>query len=224
MDSETRDAFERLATDLRAEIRSVDTGLRTFIGELATDLRAEIRSGDAETRAYVDASVATSAAETRVYVDASVTASAAETRAYVEASAAETRAYVAASEAETRRHFDVVAEALRGDIRSLAELMAISNERMEEGSTSTAVASPASRDGCSASRRASRRWKTAAHHLDHAGGDKPSGPSVPLHDLAERGAQVVARAPQVRMHGEGAPEEQGRLVELAQHQMAEALA
>src|SRR5215470_5272321 len=51
-----------------------------------------------------------------------------------------------------------------------------------------------------------------------------SGPSVPLHDLAERGAQVVARAPQVRMHGEGAPEEQGRLVELAQHQMAEALA
>jgi hypothetical protein len=105
MDSETRDAFERLATDLRAEIRSVDTGLRTFIGELATDLRAEIRSGDAETRAYVDASMATSAAETR--------------------------AYVAASGAETRRHFDVVAEALRGDIRSLAELMAISNERME---------------------------------------------------------------------------------------------
>src|SRR5262249_17495560 len=58
MDAETRDAFERLATDLRAEIRSVDTGLRTFIGELTTDLRAEIRSGDAETRAYVDASAA----------------------------------------------------------------------------------------------------------------------------------------------------------------------
>ena len=40
------------------------------------------------------------------------------------------RAYVDASAVEPRRHFDVVAEALRGDIRSLAELMAISIERM----------------------------------------------------------------------------------------------
>jgi len=30
-----------------------------------------------------------------------------------------------------RRHFDVVAESFRGDIRSLAELMAISNERTD---------------------------------------------------------------------------------------------
>ena len=81
----------------------------------------------AQTRAYVDASVTASAVETRAYVEAS----AAETRAYVAASEAETRAYVAASEVETRRHFDVVAEALRGDIRSLAELMAMSNERIE---------------------------------------------------------------------------------------------
>lgn len=36
-----------------------------------------------------------------------------------------------AAAAETRRHFDVVAEALRGDIRNLAELMALSNERIE---------------------------------------------------------------------------------------------
>jgi len=100
MDPEIRDAFDRLAADLRGEIRSVDTGLRTFIGELARDLRAEIRSGDAETRAYVDASVTASAAETRAYIDTSAV--------------------------ETRRHFDVVAEALRGDIRSLAEPMAIS--------------------------------------------------------------------------------------------------
>ena len=45
-------------------------------------------------------------------------------------SAAELRAHLEAPTTEMRRHFDVVGEALRGDIRSLAELMAISNERM----------------------------------------------------------------------------------------------
>jgi len=106
-DAELHDALGRLATDLRAEIRSVDAELRDALGPLAVDLRGEIRAGDAETRAYVD----TSARETRAYVDTS----ASETRAHVEASAA---------------------EPLRGDIRSLAELMAISNEgagrRMDE--------------------------------------------------------------------------------------------
>ena len=41
-----------------------------------------------------------------------------------------------AATTEMRRPFDVVGEALRGDIRSLAELMAISNERV--GSLSSA--------------------------------------------------------------------------------------
>ena len=49
MDPEVRDAFERLATDLRAELRSV------------------VDASAAETRAYVD----TSAAETRAYIHAS---------------------------------------------------------------------------------------------------------------------------------------------------------
>src|SRR5215467_11872960 len=83
-------------------------------------------------------------------------------------------------------------------------------------------ASPDWRGGPSASWRAFRHWKRAARPAVADG--RSLWPSVPLHDLAERGAQVVARAPQVRMHGERAPEEQGRLVELAQHQMAEALA
>ncbi len=116
-DAELHDALGRLATDPRAEIRSVDAELRDALGPLAVDLRGEIRAGDAETRAYVDTS-------------------ARETRAYVDTSASETRAHVEASAAETRRYFGVIAEALRGDIRSLAELMAISNEgagrRMDE--------------------------------------------------------------------------------------------
>ena len=89
MDPELRDALERLATDLRAEIQSGDAELRDALGRLATDLRAEIRSGDAEMRVHLEAATA-----------------------------------------EMRRHVDVVGGALRGDIRSLAELMAMSNERV----------------------------------------------------------------------------------------------
>jgi len=72
MDPELRDALERLATDLRAEIRLGDAELREALGQLAMDLGA--------------------------------------------------------ATGETRRHLDEVGEELRGDIRSLAELLAISNE------------------------------------------------------------------------------------------------
>ena len=41
---------------------------------------------------------------------------------------AETRAYIDASAAETRRHSGVIGESLRGEIRALAEAMAINNE------------------------------------------------------------------------------------------------
>src|SRR5262249_6365087 len=91
-----------------------------------------------------------------------------------------------------------------------------------EGSRSTTDASPDWRGRASASRRASGQWRRAARPAVAHG--RSLRPSVSLHDLAERGAQVVARAPQVWMNGEGAPKEQGRFVELAQHQMAEALA
>ncbi len=84
----------------------MDPELRDALNELAADLRGEIRSGDAETRAYVDASIQGSAAETRAYIDERVGTSA----------------------AETRRHFDVVGESLRGEIRALAEAMALNNE------------------------------------------------------------------------------------------------
>jgi len=72
----------------------VDPELREALDRLAADLRGEIRSSNGETRAYIDE---------RILI----------------------------STAETRRHFDVVAEALRGDIRALAEGMALSSERSD---------------------------------------------------------------------------------------------
>jgi len=90
----------------RGETWAVDPDLRDALNQLAADLRSEIRSGDAETRAYVDTSIQTSAAETRAYIDERVGTSA----------------------ADTRRHFDVVGESLRGEIRALAEAMALNNE------------------------------------------------------------------------------------------------
>ena len=100
VDPELRDAFERLTSDLRAEVQSGDAELRDALGQLAVDLCGEIRAGDAETRAYVNSS------------------------------AAELRAHLEAATTEMRRHSDVIGEALGGDIRSLAGLMAISNERV----------------------------------------------------------------------------------------------
>jgi len=78
----------------RGETCAMDQELREALDRLAEDLRGEIRSGDAETRAYVDERMG------------SLTS-------------------------ETRRHFDVVGESLRTEIRSLAELMAMAIERMD---------------------------------------------------------------------------------------------
>ena len=86
----------------RGETWVVDRELRDALNQFAADLRGEIRSGDAETRAYIDERVGTSAGETRAYIDASAT--------------------------DTRRHFGVVGESLRGEIRALAEAMALNNE------------------------------------------------------------------------------------------------
>jgi predicted ATPase len=113
VDHELRDAFERLTSDLRNEIQSGDAELRDALGQLASDLRAEIRSGDAELRDALG--------QLSVDLRGEIRAGDAETRAHLEAAT---------------EHFDVVGEALRGDIRSLAELMAISNERV--GSLSSA--------------------------------------------------------------------------------------
>src|SRR5438034_9258213 len=128
----------------------MDPELRATLDELREDLRGEIRAGDAETRGYVDASIRASAAETRVYMDESIRTSAAETRGYVDesirASAAETRGYsdtsfaslsremvamreqFEESNAAMRRHFDVVGESIRSDMRIFAEASGLSQE------------------------------------------------------------------------------------------------
>ena len=90
----------------RGETWVVDPELRDALKQFAADLRGEIRSGDAETRVYIDERVGTSAAETRTYIDE----------------------VVGTSATETRRHFEVVGESLRGEIRALAEAMALNNE------------------------------------------------------------------------------------------------
>ena len=91
------------------ETCAVDAELRDALNQLSADLRGEIRSGDAETRAYVDTRIQASAAETRAYIDE----------------------LVGTSAAETRRHSGVIGESLRGEIRALAEAMAVNNELMQ---------------------------------------------------------------------------------------------
>ena len=102
----------------------MDTELRDALERLAADLRDEIRSGDAETRAYVDQRIGASEAGMRAYMDERFGASEAGMRAYIDER-------FGASGAETRGHFDVVGESLHGEIRSLAELMAIWIERTD---------------------------------------------------------------------------------------------
>ena len=95
----------------------MDPELRDAFERLTSDLRTQIQSGDAELRDALE----------RV---------AGELRTEIRSVDVDLRTRLDAATAKMRRHFDVVGEALRGDIRSLAELMAISNERV--GSLSSA--------------------------------------------------------------------------------------
>lgn len=120
----------------RGETWPVDPEMREAFDRLGTDLRGEIRASTAETRAYVDDRIRASTVETRAHIDERVETSTVEIRGYMDerfrVSAVETRAYiderVETSTAEMRRYFDVVGESLRGDIRAVAELVALSNE------------------------------------------------------------------------------------------------
>ena len=113
VDPEMREAFDRFSADLRGEIQAQGADLRGEIQALGTELRGEIRSSAAETRVYVDERIET----TRVYVDERF-----------EAHTASLIHELRESESRTRRYFDVVGESLRGDIRGVAELVALSNE------------------------------------------------------------------------------------------------
>ncbi len=145
VDPETRDALDRLSAELLGEFRSSEGRTHIYvdgaIGASAAETRAyidgQLQTSSAETRTYVDERIQISAAQTRTYIDERIQTSAAETRTYIDEriqiSAAQTRTYVderiQTSAIETRRHFGVVAESLRADMRGLAEAMALSNER-----------------------------------------------------------------------------------------------
>jgi polyhydroxyalkanoate synthesis regulator phasin len=130
----------------RGETWPVDPEMRDALDRLGADLSGEIRTSAEEGRAYVDGSIQASAAETRAYIDERLQASAAETRAYIherlqatnerldatnerlDATRAGLVHEIRESESRVRRHFEVVGESLRGDIRGVAELVALSSE------------------------------------------------------------------------------------------------
>jgi hypothetical protein len=92
----------------RGETWAVDPETREAIDRLGAglaDLRGEIRSSAAETRSYVDERI--------------------------QASAASLLEHMGEFESRTRRHFDVVADSLRSDIRAIAEGMAASREQTD---------------------------------------------------------------------------------------------
>jgi hypothetical protein len=91
----------------RGETWAVDPEMREALDRFAADLRGEIRSTKAETHAYVDERIQDSTASLLHQI----------------------LDQIRESESGTRRHFDVVAESLRGDIRAVAEGMAASREQ-----------------------------------------------------------------------------------------------
>lgn len=125
-----RGEIQTLGTDLRGEIRSAEVGGREALNQLAVDLRGEIRSVDAGLRSLdadvrsVDAGLRGALNQVAVDLRGEIRSSATETRDYVDER-------IRASSTEMRRHFDVVGESLRGDIRAIAEGMVASREQTD---------------------------------------------------------------------------------------------
>jgi polyhydroxyalkanoate synthesis regulator phasin len=101
--------------------------MRDALDRLGADLRGEIRTSAEEGRAYVDGSIQASAAETRAYIDERLQA----TNERFDATTAGLVHEIRESESRVRRHFEVVGESLRGDIRGVAELVALSSEALK---------------------------------------------------------------------------------------------
>ena len=122
VDPEMREAFDRLGADLRGEIRVLGTDLRGEIQAQGTDLRGEIQALGTDLRGEIRTSVV----EMRAYVDERLQTSAVEMRAYVDER-------LQTSTVEMRRHLEVVGESLRGDIRAVAEGVALLSQRVDRG-------------------------------------------------------------------------------------------
>jgi hypothetical protein len=138
VDSEMREALDQLGTNLRGEVRSVDAGLREALNQVVVDLRGEVRSGDAGLREALNQVVVDLRGEVRsgdAGLRDAINELAVDLRGEIRSGDAETRAYVderiQASSAEMRRHFDVVGESLRSDIRAVVEGMAASREQTD---------------------------------------------------------------------------------------------
>jgi hypothetical protein len=116
VDPELREALDQFRTELSGEVRSVDAGLRDALNQVVVDLRGEIRSVDAGLRGAIN--------ELAVDLRGEIRSGDAETRAYVDER-------IQASSTEMRRHFDVVGESLRSDIRAVAEGMVASREQTD---------------------------------------------------------------------------------------------
>jgi hypothetical protein len=138
VDSEMREALDQLGTNLRGEVRSVDAGLREALNQVVVDLRGEVRSVDANLRGALNQMAVELRGEIRsgdAGLRDAINELAVELRGEIRSGDAETRAYVderiQASSAEMRRHFDVVGESLRGDIRAVVGGMAASREQTD---------------------------------------------------------------------------------------------
>jgi DNA anti-recombination protein RmuC len=97
--------LDRFGADLRQEMAVMGADLRqeihTTIEQVRTELRQEIRDGDRETRRYM------------------------------EVLHAQLLERMDATAAETRRHFGVVSESLRSDIKTVAEGVGALDEKVE---------------------------------------------------------------------------------------------
>ena len=121
MDLETRQMLEAI----QVQIAALGTELRS---ELRTELRGEIGGLREEFRSGLRAEVGGLREEFRSGLRAEVGGLREELRSELRAEIGGLRAEMRAGDEMTRRHFDVVAESLRADIRAVAEGVSASNE------------------------------------------------------------------------------------------------
>jgi chromosome segregation ATPase len=122
--------------ELRLELRTETGALRAETAELRLELRTEtgaLRAETAELRQELRTETGALRAETaglRLELRAETGALRAETGA-LRAETAELRLEMRQTAGETRRHFDVVAESIRSDVRAVAEGVAANTEAIE---------------------------------------------------------------------------------------------
>ena len=112
--------LDRLGGDLRQEMSAMGTDLRQKMSAMGTDLRQEIRATAEQVRGELRQEIRASAEQVQ-----------SELRQEIQASATAILDRVDASAAETRRHFDVVGEGLRSDIKAVAEGLGALDEKVE---------------------------------------------------------------------------------------------